>query len=193
MSIANYSDLQTTVANYLHRADLTSVIPDFITLAEAKLNRVLRLRAMENVATGTVSSTVALPTGFIEMRSLTVSSGGNTSPIPYVTPENITSTSDAPLSYSIVGDNIYFLPSTSGYTYTLTYFKKFDPLSSGVNWLITNAPDAYVYGTLLEAAPYLKDDARANLWLSALQQVVTQLVSANNDDRYGSSLAVRVA
>lgn len=193
MSIANYADLQTTVANYLHRSDLTTIIPDFITLAEAKLNRLLRLRAMENVATGTVSSTVALPTGYVEMRSLTVSSGGNTYPITYTTPENVNSDTDAPTSYSIVGDNLRFMPATSGYTYTLTYYKKFDALSTGVNWLITNAPDAYLYATLLEAAPYLKDDARANLWMTALQQVVAQLTNADNDDRYGNALAVRVA
>lgn len=193
MSITTYAELQTAVANWLHRDDLVSLIPDFITLAEAKLNRALRIRAMENIATGTVSSTVALPTGFVEMRSITVSTGGNTYPIPYVTPEKITSESGAPLAYSIVGDNIYFMDSTSGYTYTLTYYKKFDALSSGVNWLITNAPDAYLYGTLLEAAPYLKDDPRIGVWQSLFSTSVQSLMAADKDDRYGNALAVRVA
>lgn len=193
MSIANYSDLQTAVASWLHRSDLTSIIPDFITLAEAKLNRILRLRAMENTDTGTVAATVSLPTGFVEMRSLTVSSGGNTYSIPYVPPEKITTESDAPTAYSIVGDSLYFIGTTSGYTYTLVYFKKFDALSGGVNWLITNAPDAYLYATLLEAAPYLKDDARLAVWQAALTEVVRQLTDANKDDRYGNALAVRAA
>lgn len=59
MTISTYAELQTSVASWLHRADLTSQIPDFITLAESKLNRKLRLRAQETTATGTVSATVA--------------------------------------------------------------------------------------------------------------------------------------
>ena len=46
----NYATLQTEVADFLHRTDLTSAIPTFIQLAETKLNRILRLRAMENIS-----------------------------------------------------------------------------------------------------------------------------------------------
>ncbi len=193
MAIANYSDLQTSVANWLHRGDLTAIIPDFITLAEAKLNRVLRLRAMENTDTGTVAATVSLPAGFLEMRSLTVTSGGVTWPLTYTEPANITAEQGIASQYSIVGDNIYFLPTGGGETYTLTYYRSFDALSSGVNWLITNAPDAYLYATLMEAAPYISDDQRVATWSSLLQQSISQLEKKDYGDRFGSNLMVQVA
>lgn len=192
MTISTYAELQTSVASWLHRADLTSQIPDFITLAESKLNRKLRLRAQETTAPGTVSATVALPTSFIGMRSLTVSAGGKSYPLTYVTPELIESETGQPTAYSIVGENIVFQNSSTGYTYTIVYYVPFAALSAGVNWLITNAPDVYLYSTLLEAAPYLNDDKKTALWGAMLTNAVDLLVKQDHGDRFGSGLAVSV-
>jgi hypothetical protein len=193
MSISNYAELQTAVANWLHRSDMTAQIPDFISLGEAKLNRTLRLRAMENVATGSTGTSVSLPTGFLEVRALTVSDGSATWPLTYTEPSNITTDTSAPTQYSIVGDSIYFLGTSSSFTYTLTYYKKFDALSAGVNWLITNAPDTYLYSALLEAAPFIKDDARSGIWAELLKASIQIITQADTSDRYGSNLVVRVA
>ncbi len=193
MALSTYAELQTSIGNYLHRADLTAIIPDFIALAEAKFKRTLRLRAMENVATGTVASTVAVPTGFLEMISLTVTSGGVTYPLTYIPPSDITSTSNSSSFYSIIGDNIYFVPSGTGQTYTLTYYKALDPLSTAVNWLLTNAPDVYLYASLLEAAPYIKDDGRLQTWANLLISAVDQLEKSNDSGRHGNGLVVRAA
>lgn len=193
MTISTYAELQTAVAGWLHRGDLTATIPDFISLAEAKLNRRLRLRAQETTATGTVSATVALPTSFIGMRSLTVSAGGKSYPLTYVAPELLTSETGQPTSYTIIGDNIKFQNSTTGYTYTLVYYVPFAALSAGVNWLITNAPDVYLYATLMEASPYLKDDQRAGTWNQMLSEAINLIEKQDKGDRFGSSLAVRVS
>ena len=193
MTISTYAELQTAVAGWLHRGDLTATIPDFISLAEAKLNRRLRLRAQETTATGTVSATVALPTSFIGMRSLTVSAGGKSYPLTYVAPELLTSETGQPTSYTIIGDNIKFQNSTTGYTYTLVYYVPFAALSAGTNWLITNAPDVCLYATLLEAEPYMKNDKRIGLWGEMLEQALDLIESADRKDRFGSALAVRVA
>lgn len=193
MSISNHAELVTAVSNYLHRSDLNAMIPDFISLAEAKLNRRLRLRAMENTSTGSVAQSVSLPTGYVEMRSMSVTSGSTYYPIPYITPSSITEATGAPSGYSIVWDNIIFNPYESSYSYKMTYYKKFDALSSGVNWLITNAPDVYLYATLLEATPYIQDDNRLPIWLQALNDVIGQLSISDNADRFGSSLQVKAA
>lgn len=191
MSIANYSDLQTAIGNWLHRGDLTSVIPDFISLAEAKLNRRLRLRAMENTATGTVAQSVSLPTGYVGMRSLTVNSGSISYPLTYIPPSEVQGNNDAPLSYSISGDSLYFEPYSSSYSYTLNYYKSFDALSGGVNWLITNAPDVYLYASLVEAAPYIKDNERVSLYAQLLETAISNLEKSDRKDRYGSDLVVK--
>jgi hypothetical protein len=127
------------------------------------------------------------------MRALTVSSGTVSWPLTYSPPEQIDAVNGTPTAYSIVGDSIYFLPYSSAFTYSLTYYKKFDALSLGVNWLITNAPDVYLYATLLEAAPYLNDDARTQVWGALLEQGISALESANKADRFGSALMVRAA
>ena len=193
MAITDYSSLQTAVGNWLHRSDLTSQIPDFISLAEAKLNRMLRIRAMENITTGTVAQSVSLPTGFVEMIALTVTTGGTTYPLTYIPPTQITSDTSTSYRYSLVGDKIYFVPVGSGESYTLTYYKKFDALSSGANWLITNAPDVYLYSALMEAAPYLGNDSKIGVWAELLKVSLEQLKVSDDGDRYGSSLVVRVA
>jgi hypothetical protein len=193
MALANYSDLQTTVGNYLHRSDLTSMIPDFITLAEAKLNRELRLRAMENTANGTVAASISLPTGFIEMRGISVGSGNSTWNLTYTPTSDINSETGTPTKYSISGELLYFLPYSTAYSYTIDYYAAFAALSAGVNWLITNAPDVYLYATLLEASPYIKDDSRIGTWAQLLADSVTRLQNADNRDRHGSNLVVRAA
>ena len=73
MAINTYSTLQTAVANWLDRNDLTDRIPEFVALAEATFNRVLRLRAMETTvadATPSGSKEDALPTGYLQMREV---------------------------------------------------------------------------------------------------------------------------
>lgn len=194
MAISNYSDLQSAVANYLHRGDLTGQIPDFISLAEARLNRRLRLRAMENTTTGTTTGqTISLPTGFVAAKRIQIALGGSTVPLTYVPPELVSSSTGQPNSYSLIGDSIYLVPYGSGYSYNLTYYKRFDSLSSGVNWLITNAPDVYLYGTLVEAATYIKDDAALTKWGELLKMAIEDVMKADRDDRYGPALTVVAA
>jgi hypothetical protein len=192
MSITNYAELQTKIGNYLHR-DLATIIPDFITLAEAKLNRRLRLRSMEQRTTGVVAATVALPTRFAEIISLTVTNNGSTYPVSYLPSSRLQGESSDTFYYSIIGDNIYFEPVGSGLTYTLHYFQKFDALSSGVNWLITNAPDIYLYASLLESAPYIKDDQRIATWGTLLDKAIADLERDDRWARYGNNLRMVAA
>ena len=202
MAISNYSELQTAVANWLDRDDLAARIPEFITLCEARFNRSLRIRAMEtlDISVDTVSgtSTVALPTGYVQMRDINLI----TSPITqlqYLTPEimnriNAGSLTGKPETYTIIADNILFGPTPdAAYDISMLYYKTFDALTAlaPTNWVITNAPDVYLYGTLLEAEPFLMNDQRVQLWATALTQSITTLQEQDNKDRHSGS-ALRV-
>ena len=202
MAISNYSELQTAVANWLDRDDLAARIPEFITLCEARFNRSLRLRAMEtlDISVDTVggTSTVALPTGYVQMRDISLI----TSPITqlqYLTPEimnriNAGSLTGKPETYTIIADNILFGPTPdAAYDISMLYYKTFDALSDAAptNWVITNAPDVYLYGTLLEAEPFLMNDQRVQLWATALTQSINTLQEQYNKDRHSGS-ALRV-
>ena len=197
MAINTYGTLKTAVANWLDRDDLTDRIPEFISLCEATFNRVLRIRAMETTVSDTTvggTKTDALPDGYLQMREIHLT----TSPVvslSYITPEIMYrirsgSTSAKPNSYTIVGDNILFGPTPDGaYTYDMTYYKSFDALTdvATTNWVILNAPDLYLYGTLLQAEPFLMNDQRIALWESVMRQVINDLQEQDDKDRHSGS------
>lgn len=201
MAITNYSELTTAVANWLDRDDLTLRIPEFIALAEAKFNRTLRLRSMEAKYTAnTVASqrNLALPTGYIQMRNFQV----NTTPLTtlsYVTPEIYDrlwggSTSGTPKFYTILANEISFGPiPDSVMEVEMLFYKNFENLSSVVatNWLITNAPDVYLYGCMMQAEPFIMNDERVALWGASLNKAIAELQEQDNKDRHSGS-ALRV-
>ena len=201
MAISNYTELQTAVANWLDRDDLTARIPEFIALAEARFNRVLRLRSMETKQTASTAAAqrnYALPTNYIQMRNFQL----NTNPLTtlsYVTPEIYDrlwggSSGGTPKFYTILADEISLGPIPgSVITMEMLFYKKFENLSGSVatNWLITNAPDIYLYGTMLEAEPFIMNDERVQLWAAALERGVSDLQEQDNKDRHSGS-ALRV-
>jgi hypothetical protein len=192
MSISTYAELKDAVAAYKHRTDLTSQIPDyFIVKAESKLNRRLRLTAQMTTATGSVAATVALPSGFQELISLTVTVGGYTYSLSYKPPGYITGDAGNTAFYSIVGTNIKFERVESGATYLLTYYAKFSALSAGSNWLIENAPDVYLDATMLEAATYVGDADGISTFGAMLESEVASLESADRRANYGTNLRMR--
>jgi hypothetical protein len=195
-----YAGLQTEAASYLGRADLTAIIPTFIALAEAKFNRTLRTRDMitKDAAFSITGEYVAVPTGFLEAKAFML----NASPrqeltfMPDDTQVDMYPTSnESPLFYSIVGSNFRFapVPSTT-VTATLTYYKAITALATtSPKWLLTSHPDIYLYGTLMEAAPYLHDDNRIGLWAAGLRECVSQLRTQDARSNTANGMTVRAA
>ena len=201
MAIGNYTQLKTAVANWLDRDDLTDRIPEFIALAEARMNRVLRLRMMESKYTAsTVASqrNYALPTGYIQMRNFQINTSPVT-PLQYVSPEIYDrlwggSTGGTPQFYTIITNEIQLGPIPgSVLTLEMLFYKKITALS-GTNTteqMLTDNPDIYLYGALLEAEPFIMNDERVGLWAKGFQQAVADLQEQDNKDRHSGS-ALRV-
>ena len=196
MALANYTNLQSAVADFLNRDDLTSVIPDFIALAEARLNRNIRVRQMIDTASLTINAREeALPTDFLEAKLLVIEDT-----VPYVC-ESVSvkhgadvnfyrsATAGKPLYYSIVGGNIQFSPTPDAtYTGTLTYYQKIPDLATNsTNWLLTSHPDLYLYTTLMQSAPYLKDDERIPVWSSLAKTALDELQLQDEKAQYNAS------
>jgi hypothetical protein len=201
MAISTYDELKTAVANWLDRDDLTDRIPEFIALAEARMNRVLRLRMMESKYTAsTVASqrNYALPTGYIQMRNFQINTSPVT-PLQYVSPEIYDrlwggSTGGTPQFYTIITNEIQLGPIPgSVLTLEMLFYKKITALS-GTNTteqMLTDNPDIYLYGALLEAEPFIMNDERVGLWAKGFQQAVADLQEQDNKDRHSGS-ALRV-
>lgn len=199
MALATYSELQAAVANWLARPGdptLTPFIPDFIRLAEARIARNLRIRAMEQRATTEIESAfVALPERFLEMRHLQL----HTSPVTrleLVSPEQmdalgVGSRVGRPRWYCILGPEIRLAPAPDGpYTAEMTYWGQLAPLSVAQpsNWLLENAPDVYLYAALLEATAFIGHDERAPLWLAAYDRAVAALQASEDRGTWSGSL-----
>lgn len=202
MALATYSDLQASIAGWLmDRTDLTARIPDFITLAEADMNRTLRTAAQETVATLTTvagAETVALPTGYLEGRSITVL----TNPRQRLTfqsigdlLDNYASGSGVPQAFAISGSTLYLGPTPdAAYQIRIVYYAAVPALSAlaPTNWVLASHPDLYLYGSLMHSAPYLYDDARTQVWAAAYQAVLDRLDAADQSARWsGGVLTMR--
>jgi hypothetical protein len=214
MAISTYSELQTAVANWLDRDDLGDRIPEFIALAEARMNRALRIAIMINIdettlggATTLVAGTrdYSLPAGYLQMIDFHLRTDPIT-PLSYITPENMNrmwagSQYGTPESYTIFSDNASGKPikqvrlgpaPASAYDYSMMFYKKIDALAQGGDTtMLTDNPDIYLYGALLEAEPFLMNDQRVQLWATALQEAVGEIQSQDNKDRHSGS-AMRV-
>ena len=201
MAIGTYAALQTAVANWLDRADLTDRIPEFIALGEARMNRLLRLRMMEGKYTASTvgaQRNYALPTGYVQMRNFQI----NLTPIrplQYVTPEVYDrlwggSSSGTPEVYTIVANELQLGPKPdSVMTMEMLFYKKITALSvsNTTEQMLTENPDIYLYGALMEAEPFIMNDERVGLWAQGFAQAVQALQEQDNKDRHSGS-ALRV-
>ena len=206
MALSNYTELKAAIADWLDRTDLTDRIPDFIALAEARLNRELRIRPMEVRSTMTTTADKRyfnLPGGYVQMRNIQLNTNPIT-PLEYITPEMLdrlygSDTSGKPKAYTLIGDEIQLAPiPDSTYTLEMAFYEKFTPLGDGTsgtvtsNWLTNNAPDVLLYGALIEAEPFIKNDERMPLWLNAYKEAINKIQHADARDRHsGSQMRVR--
>ena len=194
MGYTNYTDLQASVASYLGRSDLTSVIPDFIRFAETRLARELRTRLMLKSATAptvAADARVALPTDFLEIRDLFVQ-GSPRMPVTYLSPSAFTRDARAdetgkPVFYTVLASEFQFAPiPDTAYTLEILYYAK-PPVLSGSNAsnvFLANYPDALLYGALIEAEPYLINDARSQTWATLYDRAVKNISDADQGGEY---------
>lgn len=194
--ITSYSDLKASIASYLHRSDLTSMIPEFIADGETRIYNDLRVRAMEAAYSEAIASgTVALPSGFLEWKFLYVN-GDSALKLERKDAEWIytnyptRSASGKPKYFAREGETLIFGPyPDSAYTIKGRYYKRLAALSDSntTNWFITDAPDLLRSAALIEAAPYLMNDKRIAVWESKYQSTLSRLHSTERNEAFSGS------
>jgi hypothetical protein len=185
-----WSALKTTLANWLNRTDLTTTeIPEAISLAERRLNRIIRAPEMEDsVTTTTSSATFTLPTDFLEMRSIYI----DRDPINYLQEVSMaelrgmfpTTDTDVPTHYALQsGNEIVVRPLPSGsFSYILNYYAKIPSLdgTQTTNWLLTSHSDIYVYASLAELFVLTRDN---DGWAMAEARLQSRLAELNGQSK----------
>ena len=197
MAFTTYTELKASVADYLARTDLTTQIPDFITLAELRLKRDLRIRQMLKVATATMTvsdSTVALPSDFLAIREIHLSTNP-ASPLEYLSPTSFfsnafTTNLGKPTKYTVLAAEFQFAPiPDSAHVVQILYYATPTPLSTSVasNVFLATCPDLLLYAALGEAEPYLINDARIQTWAALYDRGLASLSSSDESSEYAGS------
>lgn len=203
MAISTFAELKASVADYLNRSDLTSVIPTFVSLAEAQINRDVRHWSMENRATTTFDGRYGTrPSDWVETIRMHLTGNGTKAMnliSQQVMAEKRASGNDAagtPMFYMHSESQFELYPTPDqAVTAEILYFQKVPALSdsNATNWLLAYAPDVYLYGSLIHSAPYLSEDNRASVWASMYGAAVEQLNKKSEASKVsGSGLKLRV-
>ena len=203
MSIGNYAELQAAVANFMARSDLTSQIPDFITMAESRMSRELETREQEKRSQATLTAGdeyILLPNDFREVREVKI----NASPtrvLTYYSPSALDSMYSSngqgmPEGYSIVGLEMKMRPiPDSAYTSEIVYIGSLPSISPTTTpTLFIRSPDLYLYGALSEGYAYLLDEARAAQYDQKFTRILEEIKVDEQRSHYGTgSLQIKSA
>ena len=192
MAFTNYNSFVTTVENYLARTDLTSVIPDFVQMAQLRMSRDLRTEAMLKVATTTpTDNKVAFPTDFLELREMHFQ-GNPPIILEFQSPDLFFRNGQTSLSgrshyFTMLGTEFQFAPSQdSSYTIQILYYAQptFISTTTSSNLYLAYYPDALLYATLAEAEPYLLNDARIATWSALYDRAIANIKTSDLGQTY---------
>ena len=204
MAISTYAELQTAVSNWLNRDDLTAVIPDFIALTEADMQRRVRHWRMEKRATASFDAQFSeVPNDWLDTIKLSVSTATGPQEVALVSHADMAdlrrTTNDqggTPQFYSMSAGQFELFPTPSeATTGTLLYVAQIDALSNSntSNWILDRFPDAYLYGALQHSAPYLSDDQRIAIWGALYQSTIDAINADSENSKYsGTGLRMRI-
>lgn len=201
MALDTYSNLQTAIANELARSDLNSYIPDWITLAESRINKNLRVRQMETSQASTIAAgVVAVPTNYVALKDAYISSTQ-----PYQNLERKTANwvydnypnrvaDSLPKFIAREGSNFIFGPyPASNYVVQLVYWNRLAPLSTATNSVFTAYPGLWFFGALCESAHRLKADARIPMWEARFKELLASVQDEDDDEFLSGSTMQMVA
>ena len=204
MALTNYTGLKASIADFLNRDDLTSVIPDFVALAEAQINRDIRHWKMEARSSGQQSAAdeyMQIPADWVETIRLHLT-GTGTSVVNLVSRDAMAdkraaqeNAAGTPRMYTHANGQFQLFPTPDATTdFELLYYQKIPSLITNTdNWLLLEAPDVYLYGALLHSAPYLAEDARLAVWAQLYSAAVQRLNQTSEDAMFsGSGLTLKV-
>lgn len=195
----SYDGLKAAIGDFLNRTDLVAVIPDFIRLAEAQMTRRFAGRQGQGLAVprrliqradaeiDQDAEYIAAPVDFHGPVDFVLQSEPEIV-LDYLDAANLQQQKQAdrvqgaPRWYTIVGKELQLYPvADQDYTGELTYIARAPALSAAnpSNWILTDYPDTYLYGALVQSAPYLKDDARTATWGALFTAALDDICNAD--------------
>lgn len=198
MAMGTYTALLEAVANWLNRTDLSSRIPEFIAMAEARMNRDKRLRVIDAITRDTLGASAqftTLPTDFAQMVNIE-RTDTPVDALTALTPQQMDAIraqtpTGKPRYYCVIGNELELVPVPSvAESLGIIYYRRIttlDAVSRPTNWLLDAAPDIYLYAILTEASPYLHEDERAATWQAMYDQRCNEYAASSEQDQFGGA------
>ena len=206
----NFGELKTSIANHLHRTDLTSVIPDFVIFAESTIQNdpspsemmvLPGIRTKDQVTrlTSVINAEYEdAPTDLLSIKDAQINNDP-VQPLTYLTPNEMsfkypTSLTGTPEAYTLHGDEFQFKPIPSGdLTLEISYVKRYAALSADTdtNWLLTNHPMAYLYAALVAASSYVQEDP--TMWATMYKSIAYGINGMADKGQHPSRLSAKVS
>lgn len=194
---STYAELKQQVLNFLNDPAAEQTIDTFVNLAEADMSRRVRHWRMEKRSTAILDTQYsALPSDFYEPIRLSITSG-DTRRLEMASQAQMMDrrmrsldASGRPHYYAMTDGSIEVFPTPDGeYTLEMVYYSKIIPLSdeNTSNWILQYHPDAYLYGALLHAAPFLGDDARMQTWSALFEKAVSEINLDSDKAKFGGA------
>lgn len=188
-AIEDYSDLAALAEEQYGASDMLLEFQRFVAMAETKLNRELRVAGMETVDTITVVDGVGpLPSDFLEFRDVRYGSYPALSAATWSYLRNRYRCAGVPVAYSVIGSSIYARPTFSG-DLDVVYYAKIPALTPAAptNWLLTAAPDLYLFATVLEMAIWNRDAEKGTGFRDLYRNALDTLKMADNSARWANA------
>lgn len=205
-AVMTYDSLVADISSYLERTDTQTLekIPTFIMLAEQVIASQIKFLGNLTVNESTMvqgTNIIAKPARWHKTVSLNVTVDGIRQPVFLRTYEylrqywNEATEEDIPKYYADYDYSHWLVAPTpaDAYTFEVLYYERVQPLDSSnqTNWFTIYAPQAMLYGSLLQAMPFLKNDERMPMWRAEYDLIINTL-KAENTQRIGDRQAVAV-
>lgn len=189
-AVMTYDSLVSNIQQYLERSDDATIaqIPQFVMLAEQVIASQIKFLGNLTVNTSTMvigADTIDKPARWHKTVSLNVTVAGVRTPVLLRKYEYLREYAPNP---SVVGlpkfyadyDYTHWLVAPTpdlAYSYEVLYYERVQPLDSSnqTNWFTIYAPQALLYGTLLQAMPFLKNDERMAMWQQQYDLIIHTL------------------
>lgn len=193
-AVMTYDSLVNDIQTYLERTDQQTLdkIPQFIMLAEQVIAAEIKFLGNLTVATSTMvqdENVIPKPARWRKTVSMNVTVAGKRQPVLLRTYEYIReywpdpTATDVPLYFCDYDYQHWLIGPTPDvdYSYEVLYYERVQPLDSSnqSNWFTQYAPQALLYGTLLQAMPFLKNDERMPMWQSNYDRIIEVLKTEN--------------
>jgi len=205
MALNNYTSIRDAASRWLNRDGFNEVsdeIEDWMTMAQRRVSRVVRIPPMEVKIELTLDAEgeAEVPTDMLDVKYMVASQGTTSwgvSRSTFLEVKRQQSNTGSPLVFDMEAGKIIFGPSAqSGVLLSMVYYKELEYISSAVsqNWFSQYAPELILYATLIEASIFLADFKKRREYEGEFRKALKRLEEQKRSAEYsGSPLTVKPA